>query len=453
MRTLVLGLALLTATALPSFAQRTVTLDEFLKTAVEQDQTFEVMLLDALKLQYRETLALPAEDLVLSVRESLSFLFDAEETLDTTIGLEKVFPRIGTEVSAAYTVSEGEGEDPDRSAVTFSIAQPIAENAFGRSTRLLEKITGLEVDVARHQVAEAYEDYLALLEQAYYAWFAAYRDLEIGKSSYRENQKLLDNILEREKSQVALPVDVNKTRLQVLGKKASLIELEEAYASARDVIVRSMRVLPEEELVPSEPPMRVFPDGAFEALFQVFNEQSRTFSILKLLEEKSGLQVDRDADALLPSIDLMIGLEAEGQGYGLEEDEQKAVAGIVLEWPLPGTQEKARHEVSRIELKQDRLRTGNAYHDLYADLRQIYRQVQREQSLLALTDERIQLARSVLEAETENYSFGKITLNDYISSVNTLDNQRFARIRSDQRLRQLVLEWLRLTDQLLHQLP
>lgn len=38
-------------------------------------------------------------------------------------------------------------------------------------------------------------------------------------NSYNENLKLLENVKQREKSSIALPIDVNKINLQVLEKK------------------------------------------------------------------------------------------------------------------------------------------------------------------------------------------------------------------------------------------
>jgi len=55
---------------------------------------------------------------------------------------------------------------------------------------------------------------------------------------------------------------------------------------------------------------------------------------------------------------------------------------------------------------------------------------------------------AVLEDETENYSFGKVSLNDYISAVNVLDSHKFNQIEHDVQYRKSIIELLRLTDQL-----
>jgi len=58
------------------------------------------------------------------------------------------------------------------------------------------------------------------------------------------------------------------------------------------------------------------------------------------------------------------------------------------------------------------------------------------------------LAEAILEDERENYSFGRVTLNDYIQAVNNLDSNRFNKVLHESLYRKLKVEWLRLTDRL-----
>ena len=61
---------------------------------------------------------------------------------------------------------------------------------------------------------------------------------------------------------------------------------------------------------------------------------------------------------------------------------------------------------------------------------------------------KIKLAEDILLEEVKNYSFGKVTLNDYIDAVNRLDENRFNKISYIVMFNKLVVEWLRLTDKL-----
>jgi len=387
---------------------------------------------------------------VVSIKQQYDFFLDDDRgDPETEVRLDKLFPMTGTEIAASYEVSPTRDEDISPSEVSFTLAQPIAENAFGRSTRLLDQIVGLETNVASHQIVEAYEDYLATIMIAYYAWHAAYEGLLIGESSYRENLRLLDNIKERAAKSIALPVDVNKTTLLVLAKEETFVELREAYTSSLYLIERAIRYDGLTRLVPAKTDLPGRPEPDFETAFRAFRDEGRTFRILDMLEERSALVVKRDADDLLPSINLLVGIESRGNDYGLEESAELAFAGLSLEWPFPDQVERAEHEVSKIELASSALDTVNTYYDLHANLKSLYEQIERERKLLAIAEEKIRLARSVLEDETKNYSFGKITLNDYIDAVNVVDNNRFSRVRRYAEQRILTVEWLRLMDRLI----
>ena len=352
-------------------------------------------------------------------------------------------------MTAAYEVGSSIASAQRSSEASFTIAQPIAKNAFGRSTRLLDKIVGLEVDVARHQIVEAYEDYLATVLIAYHTWNEDYENLQIGRSSYQENKKLLDNMEERRKQKIALPIDVNKITVQVLAKQETLVELEKQYQDSFNVVRRMTRSAGSEELVPEPPAAQALSPDGFEAAFARFKEESRTFDILRKLEERSSLAVARDADDLLPSINLLVGYEVSGEDYDVRRADDLLYAGISLVWPFLDQVQRAEYEVSKISADKTKLNTTNTYFRLYTQLANLYLQIERELKLRELADEKMTLARSIVKDEGENYAFGKATLNDLIQAVNVLDNNRFSKILHDARHAKLMVEWLRLTDQLI----
>ena len=429
-----------------------LTLDEFVNLAASRDTEFEEILIEELTLRYERDLRLPPADLVLNVKQT----YDAFPSQDrgapaTQISLNRLFPLRGTELELAYEAGSSIRSDTDTSVFGVGVSQPIARNAFGRSTQLLDKIVGLEVDVARFQIIEAYEDYLATIMEVYYNWYEDHENLRIGRSSYRENLKLLKNIRARAKQKIALPIDVNKVRLQVLGKKERLVELEEALANSLQMVETIIRHESDLALQPVMPPMPEQMQEAIDTQLEVFNEQGRTYAILRTLERTSSLEVDREADDLLPSINLLAGYEVQGRNYGIDDSENRVFAGIEMEFPYPHTQQRAELGVARIFAEKSRLTTQNTYYRLRQQLAALQLEMAREVQLAKIADEKIALARKVVRDETENYSFGKVTLNDYIQAVNSLDNNRFSKILHESLLRRRQLEWQRLTDTLVGQ--
>lgn len=424
---------------------------KFLEMATTHDTEFEHILIDALTLKYQKTLRLPAKDLVLSIKQQHEFYLSQDRNSPaTTMGLSKLFPLSGTELAVGYQVGESLSSAQKTSALSFTIAQPIAENAFGRNTRLLDKIVGLEVDIARHQVVEAYEDYMAAIIAAYYMWHENYENVLIASASYDENVKLLESMKDREQQKIALSIDVNKVRLQVLAKKDRLTELEEKYKNSFNTIARIIRSEEKNLYVPSPTEPLGTLKESFTDLFKNFTDTSRTFSVLKKLEDKSTLVVAQDADDLLPSISIIAGYKKSGDDYDLRHDEDLLYAGISMEWPFVDHVAKAGHDVSALRNKQQKLTTVNTYYRLYAQLMSVYLQIERESKLITIAEERISLAKAILDDESANYSFGKVTLNDYIQAFNNLDTNRFNKIAHDTQYRKLLVEWLRLTDTLVN---
>ena len=426
-----------------------LSLEEFIETATMNDTVFEQILIDELVLNYQKQLLLPAGDLVLSVKQQHEFFLDQDrDSPRTTVSLSKLFPYVGTEISAAYNVGSTFSTPERRSDAVFSVAQPIAKNAFGHATRLRDKIIGLEVSIARHQIIEAYEDYLAEIISIYYDWYAAYENLQIAQSSYHENLKLLDNIKERQAHNIALPIDVNKIQIQVMEREETLANIEERYHNLYNLVMRSLRLDTDQELIPVKPDLYKNFKIAFDESFKNFKDTSRTYQTLDMLEKRSNLQVDRDANDLLPSINLVLGYETAGRKYNLEDNDSMVFGGIQMVWPLGHQVDRAEYEISKIAADKQALANLNVHQQLSTNLKNLYLQIGRESKLKKLADEKLALARSVLADEAENYSYGKVSLNDYIAAVNVVDNNRFNVILHDVLHDKLIIEWLRLTDRL-----
>ena len=422
---------------------------EFIDLSTRKDTEFEKILIDELSLQYEKDLGLPARDIVLSVRGQYDFILNQErEEPEASVSLSKLFPFVGTTLTAEYDITPPYTSTDSTSEFTFEVSQPIAENAFGKATKLKDKIIGIEIDVAKHQIVEAYEDYLATVIAGYYDWYEAYENLKIGESSYLENTKLLGNIRERQKASIALPIDVNKVSLQVLAKREKLIELKEEHDNALNFIKKAIRYEGNGEIIPEEPHLYDEITISFNEDYGIFKKKSRTYEMLNLLEEKSSLEVDEDADDLLPSIDLLLGYNVKGKDWGIKTEDNMAYAGVSIDWPLPDQVERAEYETAKIALEKTKLSTIGTHFKLYTDIKNLSIGMESEKELLSIAKEKIDLAKSVLEDETENYSFGKITLNDYIDAVNVFDNNRFDKILHNMLYKKLVIEWLRMTDNL-----
>ncbi|MFH1783705.1 MAG: efflux RND transporter permease subunit [bacterium] len=427
-----------------------VSLDSFISQVCEKDEVFQEILIDELTLQYRRALTLEAKDIILGVRSQYDFIIDGDDAdSSNTVSLGKLFPYTGTDISAEYQSSFSAVSGSVTSEFGVSVSQPIARNAFGGTNRLLDSIVGMEIDIASHQVVEAYEDYLATLIQLYYNWYSSYENLRTAEASYRESEKLLKNIKEKSKSNIALPIDVNKVKLQVIAKKESVILQKSQYEEYRNMAEQALRYGGDEELIPQVSSLYAGTVINFADDYENFKNKSRTALILKMLGEKSKLEVEKNADALLPSIDLFASYSMEGSGHWVEDNDKLASVGATLDWPIPGSASRARHKTAKLESEKTLLSKKSSIIRLYTDLKNLNAQIEREKQLIALADEKISLAQAVVEDEKENYSVARATLNDLIDEINKLEQNKFNKISHEIQLKKLVIEWLRMTDVLI----
>jgi len=424
-------------------------IEEFMEIATKKDTYFEEILIDELKLAYEKDLKLPADDLVLEVKGEYEFILNQNrQEPGSTVSLEKLFPSTGTTAALSYQANPSYNGETSAD-LSFSIAQPIGQNAFGKLYKLKDKIVGLETDIAKHQIIEAYEDYLALLLVAYYNWYEAYENLLIGESSYNENLKLLDNVKARQQSKIAVGIDVNKTKVQLLKKQKTLTTLREEYNQALNIIKTAIRDDSEKEIIPQDPDWLGNKKIEYPEDFKKSTEEGRTFEILRLLEEKSTLNVAKEADDILPSIDLITGYSISGDDFGIKNSDNMIYAGISLKYPFGNQVDKAEFEVAKIEEKKSKLSSQNTYFRLAQNIKNVYLNLEKEKELLKVTQDGVSLAETVLEDETKNYTYGKVTLNDYIDAVNEVDNHNFDLIAHRMQIKKYNIEYLRLTDRLI----
>ncbi len=432
-------------------SEQPLSLREFIQLATKNDTVFETILIDNLKIRYRRDILYPASDIIMSIKSQYNFYLDQNrDEPELTLSLSKLFPNSGTDVSLSYSKASSSTVNNEDSELQLLISQPIAKNAFGRGTQMLDQIINIENDVLRYQVVEAYEDYLASLTTAYYNWYSAYESLKVGDASYRSNLKLLDNIHARQRQKIALPIDVNKMKLLVIGKKENLVILREIYNNITNLITSAIRYTDHRPLVPVKPdsPQN---DVQFARDYALFTQSSRTYNILRLLEQQGTLEVKKAADDLLPSTNLLLGYKVEGEDWGINNREKIVFAGFSLEWPIGRTVDKAKYKITEIERKKTVLSNQNKYAELHTNLKNLNLQLGREQKLIKVAEKKIKLAEAILKDEAENYSFGKVTLNDYLIAVNRVDENHFNRISRTVQLNKLLMEWLRLTDRLVNE--
>lgn len=434
-----------------SDSTQTLSLESFVQEACRRDVRFQEILSSELLLRYNKVLKLPSDDILLGVKGQYNFDLSGDEYTgpEGAISLSKLFPSTGTEIYTDYSVSQSKFSSKMNTVFNAYISQPIARNAFGSETRIIEKIVGIENRIMRHQVVEAYEDYLATLIAFYYQWYSDYENMKTAKAALAKSTVLLKNIQARYYNRIANYSDVGQIKLQVLDKKEDLMTLKTKYRITRNVIYQAIRHDNKQEIVPGYRTYRAKMNYDFDSTYQQFIKEGRTHNILELIMQKGKKDVMLQAKALLPSANLLLGYTQEKTHAFTSTYERKVVyGGVQMEFPIFRNQQKAAHQVARINEKRNELSVEGKIIQVRTELQKLSQEIALEKELIDMYKEKVRLSQRVIKAERVKYRQVRSTLKDLIDLINASDEYRFKLVLHQVKYSILSIEWLRMTDQL-----
>ena len=290
---------------------------------------------------------------------------------------------------------------------------------------------------------------MASLNTLYYDWIQDYTSWLIAKSAYEKTLDVQKNIQSRVKNNIAKAIDQHKIDIQVLDKRETLIEREAQFNATTFQIKTAIRADESSSFVPITTFDLMSIGSDKSALLSTFVSSSRTYRTLSLIESETKLDVDRLGDLLLPSISLSAGYSLESDQSSLKDPENTVFGGVTLSLPFGQKQEKADVEIAKIEAQQATLSSKNTHFRLMSQLEQVWIGIKAQESVVKLAEKKASLAQLILKDETENYTFGRVTLNDYIQAVNRVDSTQFSLVQARISLQKRYIEWKRLTDNLI----
>ena len=185
----------------------------------------------------------------------------------------------------------------------------------------------------------------------------------------------------------------------------------------------------------------------FDRYYADLQNNSRTYEVFSLTEERSDLNVRLRADELLPSANLYANYRLGGKGIFFSEgpDDQSLQIGVDLSYPIASSQARASYERQKIDRARTALSNANKKIELKNDLRRLFYDLESGIERIALSDRRVQMANRIAESESRDYNLGKSDLNDLISALNQVDTVAQSRISAIVRQNQNTVELLRFT--------
>jgi outer membrane protein TolC len=426
-----------------------VGVEEFLTLAGENDSRFEMLLADEMAAKYKKGLIAKTGDIILGAKSGYVFNLPGikQGSRSSSVSLSKLFPAIGLLTGAEYSVASAMGGGADSSIFTAEVLLPLVKNAFGFADRMTDEIAGCEEGIAKLQVAEAYEEYTAFLLKLYYTWYSDYSALLAAEASLKESEKLYANMQERKKSGIAYSVDVNKTKVQVLDKRANYLELKQKYAATYNYVKATTGLTAES--IPVHPPLyrQVEPSDA-AAVY----EASRAAALVELVVKKSRASEARAFNYLLPSVNVSGGYTTQGEGFALSSNASSLYAGVSVELPLfAGERESADYNTQKAAAKKAAAQKIYDRAQYAAAIGNLNLMIQKQGETLAIAREKEAAALEILSEEKKNYSQARISLNDLINALNSYEQAKYGAITAEIQLNLYAVEWCRLADCLVMQ--
>jgi hypothetical protein len=287
-----------------SAASPMVTLETFIETVCRHDTAFQVLLLDELRLRYKSITTLSLSDIVFNIKGEHGMTFGGTQQPKAQLSLEKLFPLKGSALQF-NVLSSRVRAGVRRNEFDLVYRVDLLRNAFGRSEKMLQHIVGIENQIARYQILQSYESYLAALIAAYYTWIEAHDKFLAATSSLGESKKLLKNIRKKKSSHIAYQVDVDKALLQVADKQDRVRQTKAIFDETTIRIAYSMGETLDASLIPDTTNAYTrLTEQAEEQLSSITFNYTRTGKIYTTLYQRDSLTIERAAEDVLPSLSL-----------------------------------------------------------------------------------------------------------------------------------------------------
>jgi len=375
-----------------------LTLTEFLEAAKANDAEIQIILHKRTQTSFLAALQLPTPALVVHASNRYGFsLSSGKRTTFLNIGLSKLFPTTGTEVSVDFNYNDQ--VDRKEQVTTLSARQPLYRNQFGRQTKGLASKLDMEAAIIHLESVEALEDYVATIVFQYLDWQLAALNLRTARQQQADSVKLKETIEQRRARGVATGLDVDRVTLEALTRQQTVQERESTLADQAVAIGRVVGKTGNTGLTPDPKPQSFELDTQGVEISKVL-ASARTTRALRLSGEAGTLNILILREDLDPSLNFVAGLRDDrSTRFGTDVDQQEAFVGLELEWPLMDRQRKALLRQAIYERTTVTLALKQFQENLAASMRAQLSKLEKLEQQLQTSRLRQQTATRVVEVE------------------------------------------------------
>ncbi len=337
------------------------------------------------------------------------------------VGIQEFLP-MGT--TLGITGSTGVDQlvsDEYASRIAFGITQSLLRG-FGTQVNLASvNQARLDTKISQYELRGFVQSLVAQVEETYWDYALAERQIEIFNQSLELARKQLQEIRERINLGDLAPSELAAAEAEVALRREDLINARSALAKTklsllhlinppganlwnREIVLQSLPVGPSIELDSVEPHIAL-------AL-----QMRPDLNQAKLLWQRDELEVLKTRNGLLPKMDLFITLGRTGysDSFGnsiknVHDDNYDVSVGLTFEYPPLNRAAEASHIRAVLTRQQAREAMNNLSQLIEVDVRSAYLEIVRTQEQVAATAATRKLQEEKLRWETEKLRVGKST--------------------------------------------
>jgi outer membrane protein len=345
--------------------------------------------------------------------------------LSANAGVSQFFPT-GTTLSLNGSTDILTGPDLSRPFVSTrvgaSLTQPFLQG-FGTRVNLASvEQANIDTKASQYELRGFVENLVAQIEESYWDYALAERQIEIVNQSIEIAQRQLDETKERINIGSLARSELTTAEAELALRQVNLINARSALAKAklnllwlinppgtnlwnREIILQSVPSNPTEQ--PQDVEMHV----------AIATQMRPELNQAKLQWQRDELEIVKTKNGLLPRLDAFITLGKTGyaDSFGQSvknigsENKYDAAAGIIFEYSPVNRGAEARNLRAVVTRDQARESINNLAQTVEVDVRDAYLEIIRAREQVTATAASRKLQEEKLRIETEKYRVGKST--------------------------------------------
>jgi len=339
------------------------------------------------------------------------------------LGISKFFPTGTTvDLNVDTTVSSSTGTQRQYATgptltVTQALLRGIGVNVNLASLRQAE----IDTRSSEYELRGFAETLLADIENTYWDYALAVRQIEIYESSLKLAEQQLSDTNERIRVGVLAETERAAAEANVALQQQGLIDARSSLKTTRLALLRLLNPgggeLWQREVALLDQPVVQNEDlGSVEQHVAVAMRMRPDLNQARLLIRRDDLELVKTKNGLLPVMNLFVTMGGTGyaRSFGgsvenLDDRNYSASAGLSFEYALGNRNARAQHERAQLSRRQAADALRNTVQLAEVDVRSAFIEVNRSIEQVAATAASRKLQEETYRAETEKYRVGKST--------------------------------------------